>query len=98
MKQLDIKPISNQYCIRIPTKYLNHFDEVTFSISEEYIKYFTWKYEWNVDYRNPICGICERLNDPSEPTSILDLDKEFGNKNCRNAEELPWMISRLTNI
>ena len=72
--------------------------DVFCSISEEYIKYFTWKYEWNVDYRNPICGICERLNDPSEPTSILDLDQEFGSKNCKNAEELPWMILRLLVI
>ena len=64
-----------------------------FPIVDEYIKYFTWKYEWRVDFRHPICGLCDKLHEPQQSVSIIDLDKE-GEKSCKKAEDLPWMILR----
>ena len=40
--------------------YLLYLDTNT----EEYLKYFKWKKTWFVDYRPPLCALCEALNDP----------------------------------
>ena len=63
-------------------------------ILEEYIKYFAWKYEWRVDYRPPICKLCEMLNHGNEPNSIIDMEKVGIEAKCLNAQDLPYMVQR----
>jgi hypothetical protein len=73
----------------------DHLGYVFFCIIlEEYVKFYAWKYEWRVDYRDPICGLCERLNTIAQPEAIVNLDDIAKNAGCKTGEELPWMVTR----
>ena len=63
-------------------------------ISDEYIKYFAWKYEWKVDWRNPICALCEQLHSGDETVSTVDLDQVGQEAGCKLGKDTPWMMQR----
>ena len=65
---------------------------------DEYIKYYAWKYEWRVDYRPPICKLCELLHENPLPKSAVDLDMVGKGAGCKNGQDMPWMIQRYLNL
>jgi len=62
------------------------------SHDDEYIKYFAWKYEWRVDYRNPVCKVCELLHDQKQPPNTVDLDEVGKTSGCKTGADQPWLI------
>ncbi len=64
------------------------------SLLDEYQKYFTWKYDWRIDYRVPICALCEKLNTKELAPSVVDIDELAEETGCVNGRDLPWMITR----
>lgn len=64
---------------------------------DEYIKYFAWKYEWKVDWRSPICGLCEKLHSGDYSTSIVDLDQVAQQSGCKIGIDAPWMMQSLAD-
>ena len=71
--------------------YLLYLDTNT----NEYLKYFKWKNTWFVDYRPPICGLCEALNDPKMTQSMINLDEITTTSGCKNGSETLFMIQSL---
>ena len=65
-----------------------------FILTEEYIKYFAWKYEWRIDFRPPFCKLCEMLNNSEEPVSMIDLKEVAESSGCISGSDLPWMLQR----
>lgn len=68
----------------------------SFSFADEYVKYFAWKYEWRVDYRAPICKLCELLHEQVTTTSV-DLEYIANTAGCRSGQEYPWMIQSMAD-
>ena len=69
--------------------YLLYLDTNT----EEYLKYFEWKKTWFVDYRPPLCALCEALNDPKlEKESVTDLNVFTNTSGCKSGLDTLFMM------
>ena len=65
--------------------------------TEEYLKYFEWKKTWFVDYRPPLCALCEALNDPKlEKESIIDLKVFTNTSGCKSGLDTQFMMQSIT--
>ena len=72
--------------------YLLYLDTNT----EEYLKYFEWKKTWFVDYRPPLCALCEALNDPKlEKESIIDLNVFTNTSGCKGGLDTLFMMQSI---
>ena len=71
--------------------YLLYLDTNT----EEYLKYFEWKNTWFVDYRPPLCALCEALNEKVEKESIVDLNVFTNTSGCKSGLDTLFMMQSI---
>ena len=84
--------VSDFKSVKELANYLLYLDTNT----EEYLKYFEWKKTWFVDYRPPLCALCEALNDPRlQSESIVDLDVFMNTSGCKNGLDTLYMMQSI---
>ena len=70
----------------------------------EYLKYFDWKKEYKLFYRNPYCTICQKLHNENEPVNIYPNISQWyyedneGKKQCTDGSEREYYKSFMTEM
>ena len=70
----------------------------------EYLKYFDWKKEYKLFYRNPYCTICQKLHNENEPVKIYPNISQWyyedneGKKQCTDGSEREYYKSFMTEM